>query len=46
VYCLSGRVVVAGEPVQPDQQSLMVLVERAHRHGANGVGACRVEGSM
>ena len=33
---LLRRVILTGEPVQPDRQGLMVLIERAHRRGANG----------
>jgi hypothetical protein len=35
---LPGRgLVVASRPVQPDQQGLVILVERAHRGGAGGI---------
>ena len=41
---LPGRgAVVAGHPVQPDQQGLVVLVERAHRGGTDGIADGRLE---
>jgi hypothetical protein len=40
---LIGRLVVAGQPEEPDEQRLVVLVERVHRHGAHRVRPGRVE---
>ena len=42
-YWRCGRLVVAGEPVEPDQQGLVVLVQRAHHGGPDGEVAGPVE---
>ena len=41
--CRSRRVVVAGQPVEPDQQGLVVLVQRTHHRRADGQVAAPVE---